>query len=175
MRYVAFLRGMNLGGRRLKNPELCAAFAQIGFSAVQAFLASGNVIFEADAHAEAVRARLEVGLQAQLGYPVPSIVHAADAVTAIAAHTPFAADADAERGKPQVIFIQDAPDTESAAQIRALQTDADWLEIDGRVIYWWPIGGLSETAFDMKALERITGTATVRTKNTVNRLARKLL
>ena len=31
MRFVAFLRGMNLGGRRIKNPELCAAVERIGF------------------------------------------------------------------------------------------------------------------------------------------------
>ena len=46
--YVAFLRGMNLGRRRIKNPELCAAFEDIGFTNVSAFLASGNVIFDAD-------------------------------------------------------------------------------------------------------------------------------
>ena len=47
-RYVAFLRGMNLGRRRIKNPELCAAFEGIGFTNVSAFLASGNVIFDTD-------------------------------------------------------------------------------------------------------------------------------
>ena len=41
-RYVAFLRGMNLGRRRIKNPELCAAFEDIGFTNVAAYLASGN-------------------------------------------------------------------------------------------------------------------------------------
>lgn len=171
MQYVAFLRGMNLGGRRISNPELCAAFEHIGFTAVQAFLASGNVIFEAQDGPDAVRARLEAGLLDQLGYAVPSVIRTAAEVNAIAAHAPFAADADAKRGKPQVIFIQDTP----APKVMALHTDADWLEIGAGVIYWWPIAGLNETRFDIKGLERITGTTTVRTKNMVDRLARKFL
>ena len=44
-RYVAFLRGMNLGSRRIKNDELRAEFEQLGFEDVATFRASGNVIF----------------------------------------------------------------------------------------------------------------------------------
>ena len=45
--YVAFLRGMNLGGRRIKNEELRAEFEALGFEEVATFRASGNVIFGA--------------------------------------------------------------------------------------------------------------------------------
>ena len=63
-RYVAFLRGMNLGRRRVKNPELCAAFEDIGFTNVSAFLASGNVIFDAeDPDPSAVSRSIEDGLR----------------------------------------------------------------------------------------------------------------
>ena len=43
---VAFLRGMNLGGRRISNTELVKAFEQAGFEGAAAFRASGNVVFE---------------------------------------------------------------------------------------------------------------------------------
>lgn len=63
-RYVAFLRGMNLGGRRIKNEELRLRFEELGFVDVATFRASGNVIFSADrAKPEAVVARLEEGLE----------------------------------------------------------------------------------------------------------------
>lgn len=175
MQYVAFLRGMNLGNRRIKNPELCACFTQIGFTAVQAFLASGNVVFESPDDAATVMRRLEAGLAEQLGYAVPSVIRTAAEVNAIAAQTAFAEKVDAQRGKPQVIFIKQAPTPEEAHQIEALSTNADWLEVDGAVIHWWPEGGLSDNSFNMKALEAITGTTTVRTRNTVNRLAKKFL
>jgi uncharacterized protein (DUF1697 family) len=46
--YVAFLRGMNVGGHRLSNGELRAHFAAMGFADVATFRASGNVVFAAD-------------------------------------------------------------------------------------------------------------------------------
>jgi uncharacterized protein (DUF1697 family) len=45
-RYVAFLRGINLGGRRIKNEELRRHFEEIGLEEVATFRASGNVIEE---------------------------------------------------------------------------------------------------------------------------------
>ena len=44
-RYVAFLRGMNLGGRRIKNDDLRRRFEGMGLEEVATFRASGNVIF----------------------------------------------------------------------------------------------------------------------------------
>ena len=44
-RCVAFLRGMNLGGRRIKNEQLRAEFEALGYADVGTFRASGNVLF----------------------------------------------------------------------------------------------------------------------------------
>ena len=55
-RYVAFLRGMNIGGRRIKNEELRREFEELGLSDVSCFRASGNVIFAADEDDEHIRA-----------------------------------------------------------------------------------------------------------------------
>jgi uncharacterized protein (DUF1697 family) len=57
-RYVAFLRGMNLGHRRITNAELCACLTSTGFAEVEAFLASGNLIFRAPSASSE-----EIGLQ----------------------------------------------------------------------------------------------------------------
>ena len=46
-RYVAFLRGMNLGKRRIKSSELVAHFEAMGLEDVATFRASGNVVFVA--------------------------------------------------------------------------------------------------------------------------------
>ena len=78
-RYVAFLRGMNLGRRRIKNGELCACFADMGFSSVAAFLASGNVIFDAALDDPAsLSARIESGLRQALHYDVPTFLRSAE-------------------------------------------------------------------------------------------------
>ena len=45
-RYVAFLRGINLGKRRPPMSELKRLFEELGFTNVATFIASGNVLFE---------------------------------------------------------------------------------------------------------------------------------
>lgn len=45
-RYAAFLRGINLGGRRLKMDELRRHFEAVDVENVSTFIASGNVVFD---------------------------------------------------------------------------------------------------------------------------------
>src|ERR1043166_7213535 len=49
-RYIAFLRGINVGGNKLiKMDALAAAFTAAGFLNVKTYIASGNVIFDSRA------------------------------------------------------------------------------------------------------------------------------
>ena len=65
-RYVAFLRGMNLGGRRITNDDLRAHFEALGCVEVATFRASGNVVFAVDDEKPAaLTERLEAGLGEQ--------------------------------------------------------------------------------------------------------------
>ncbi len=175
-RYVAFLRGMNLGRRRIKNPELCAAFEEIGFKNVSAFLASGNVTFEADDGDPAIVAQsIEDGLRTSLGWEVPTFLRTAEEVKAIAAYSPFqSVDIDA-RGKMQVVFMRRRIRENERDALMGLSTHEDMLEIDGDEIYWSPKGNFLDSQLDLKVVEGIVGSFTVRTKGTVERLAKRFL
>ncbi len=118
-RYVAFLRGMNLGGRRIKNDELRREFEVLGFADVACFRASGNVIFGAEEGDEVeLTSRIEAGLEESLGYEVPVFLRSADELRAIAASEPFEASlVAASKGKLQVAFLLDAAD-EGATESR---------------------------------------------------------
>ena len=175
-RYVAFLRGMNLGRRRIKNPELCAAFEDIGFTNVAAYLASGNVILDADeADPDVVAGSIEDGLRASLGYEVPTFLRSADEVRAIAGYAPFASVTAERTGKMQVAMVRDKVDESTRASILELSNDADLLEMVGRELYWWPKGNFLDSELDLKVVEGILGPVTIRTKGTVERLVKKFL
>ncbi len=70
--WVALLRGVNVGGITIRSAELKEMFAEsLGFGAVRAVLASGNVRFEAgDAPAERgeLKSRVEAALRERFGY-----------------------------------------------------------------------------------------------------------
>ncbi|MHC4925531.1 MAG: DUF1697 domain-containing protein, partial [Planctomycetota bacterium] len=113
MHHVAFLRGMNLGGRRLTNEELCEAFRDLGFEEVTAVLTSGNVIFRSEsAPTEELIERLQTGLREALGYEVPVFLRTAEEVATIAAARPFEEERGAAGGKLQVSLLADRPTTE---------------------------------------------------------------
>lgn len=117
-RYVAFLRGMNLGGRRIKNEELRAEFEQLGFADVATFRASGNVIFAADDESERALTRLiEGGLGEALDYEVPVYLRSCAEVAAIAAQEPFDAKlVEASNGKLQVSLLLEKPPRRTGRQ-----------------------------------------------------------
>ena len=64
-RYVALLRAVNVGGTgKLLMSELASMCSDAGFSCVETYIASGNVVFESDASAVEVKALLEARLRA---------------------------------------------------------------------------------------------------------------
>ena len=106
-RYVAFLRGMNLGGRRIKNDELRMRFEELELVEVSCFRASGNVLFASEERdEESVRRRLEAGLAKSLGYEVPVFLRNAAELKAVSRQEPFdPALVSASKGKFQIAFL----------------------------------------------------------------------
>jgi uncharacterized protein (DUF1697 family) len=175
-RHVAFLRGMNLGGRRITNDELRSHFEALGCARVATFRASGNVIFEKDEQPGRLTAWLEEGLADTLGYQVPVFLRSEADLLAIAAFEPFEAEVvDASNGKLQVVMLVKKPPTAAARKVLAMSTDADRLAIDGRQLYWLPEGGMSDSELDLKAIGAALGLTTIRTKGTIDQIAAKHL
>jgi uncharacterized protein (DUF1697 family) len=175
-RYVAFLRGMNLGNRRLKNPELKAEFERLGFEQVATFRASGNVGFEVGGRGgeAALTKKIEAGLADGLGYKVPVFLRSADEVAAIAAHQPFPAKAvEASKGKLQVSLLAKKPSAKARDAVLALAGEEDQLGFEGRELYWLPSGGTLESELDLKAIDKALGKDTRRTMGTIEQIAAK--
>jgi uncharacterized protein (DUF1697 family) len=174
-RYAAFLRGMNLGGRRITNNALRAHFEALGCAEVATFRASGNVIFAHEGEASAkLTMRLEEGLAELLGYEVPVFLRSAAQVLAISSHEPFEREhVEGAKGKLQVALLTQKPAAAKTTKALALSTDEDRLAIEGRELYWLPDGGLSESDLDLKALAAILGSTTIRTKGTIDQIAAK--
>jgi uncharacterized protein (DUF1697 family) len=178
-RYVAFLRGMNLGNRRIKNPELVAHFEAMGLEDVATFRASGNVVFvdPAGESESKLQKRLEAELDERLGYDVAVFLRSAEEVAAIAAREPFDAEAiaraAANRGKPQVVLLGRRPSAKARKAVEALRPADDLMVVEDRELHWLPAVGLSATEVDTKALDQALGKGTTRTAGTIEQIAAK--
>ena len=174
-RYVAFLRGMNLGKRRIKNEELRAEFEALGFEDVATFRASGNVIFSVGRSGEAALVeKIEKGLGEALGYEVTTFLRSIAEVAAIAAQEPFKPkQVERSKGKLQVLLLAKAPAASARRKVLALASDEDLLELEARELFWLPSAGTLESDLDLKAIDATLGKGTMRTKGTIDQIAAK--
>lgn len=172
LRYVAFLRGLNVGGHRVEMAELRGYFEELGLTNVESFIASGNIAFEADGGGDAaLERRIEAKLEQELGYEVATFVRTSRELAEIAAHDPFVHEPKRPGDTRHVTFLKGP----APPAVLALSNDEDVLRGHGRELYWLRRGGLSQTTIPEKELRRAwKGTpSTARNLNTVQKLAAK--
>lgn len=91
MQYVAFLRGINVGGNVLiKMNDLKAAFEAAGFKNVQTVLTSGNVLFESENRdPDVVTLKIESFLKKKWKKDISVFVRTVDELQKMVATRPF--------------------------------------------------------------------------------------
>jgi uncharacterized protein (DUF1697 family) len=176
-RHVAFLRAINVGGRRASRDQLTTCLDSLGFESVTTFRASGNLIFDAPRGSQAaLTKRIDVALTESLGYDVRAFLRTAAEVRAIAGFDPFPPKVvKASAGKLQVALLAKSPPTGARDEVLAMATDADKLAIHGRELYWLPSGGQMQTDLNLRALDKLLGENTRRTKRMIEEIAAKFL
>ena len=131
--WVAFLRGINLGRRQMRMAELRTGLEAAGFGAVKTILASGNVRFEADGTAAAIRERLETSISGQFGYKVEAIMRSGAELERLLAHHPFGRlDPAADLARHVLLFADELPPDLKLADRPG---DIEILRIDARELY----------------------------------------
>jgi uncharacterized protein (DUF1697 family) len=174
-KYAAFLRGINIGGRRVKNDALARCFESMGFEDVAVHIASGNVIFsDSRRSADKLTKLVEEGLERSLGFDVTTFLRTAAEMRALATFQPFPPElVAASDGKLQVALLLEKPPKDVQAQVLALETDLDRLTFGDRELYWLPSGRMSDSALNMRSIDKLLAPMTMRTKNTIDQIARK--
>jgi uncharacterized protein (DUF1697 family) len=92
MRYIAFLRGINVGGKNLiKMDELSGLFKRLGFTDVTTYIQSGNVLFNSDSGSiEQLVEQIETELQQIMGTTIPVMIRSVKALENLISQNPFA-------------------------------------------------------------------------------------
>lgn len=174
-KYIALLRAINVGGHNVKMQQLRALFEELGFTGVETFIASGNVIFATvDEDVAVLTERIERHLRQALGYEVATFLRAPGEIAAVARYQPFSEAALALAGALNVAFLYE-PLSEAAQQsLPAFTTEIDEFHTAGRELYWLCRVKQSDSTFSNAKFEKaLRIKATFRGINTVRRLAAK--
>ncbi len=174
-RYIAFLRAINVGGRTVKMEPLRDLFAGLGFSGVETFIASGNVIFDSKStDAAALEKRIAKRLESALGYAVAVFLRTDAELAAIAAYRPFNQSALKAATALNIAFLAGPLSAGAQEALMNLKTAIDDFHVHGREVYWLCRKKQSESTFSNAVFERITkGQATFRSASTVAKIAAK--
>jgi uncharacterized protein (DUF1697 family) len=106
-RYVALLRGINVGGKNLvAMADLRDAVAADGHTDVRTYIQSGNVLFTSDAPAASLEQRLEAALAARFGRPLPVLVRSRRQLAAVVTQAPPGFGTEPARYHSDVLFLK---------------------------------------------------------------------
>jgi uncharacterized protein (DUF1697 family) len=173
-RYIAFLRGINVGGHRVKMDQLRELFEGLKFANVSTFIASGNVIFESPVPDVAqIEQRIEERLKRSLGYEVCTFVRTPADLAVIAALCPFAAeDVQTPGHSLYVAFLREAPGPEAVRKLLAFRTPTDDFHAAGREFYWLCRGRFSDSPVSWPQVAKAMAMpSTMRNVTTIRKLA----
>lgn len=174
--HAAFLRGINLGRRRLTNDRLRSVVEDFGLRDVDTFIASGNVVFRHDgADRAGLALELEAHLLQALGFPVATFVRPFFRLASLATdHEVEAAEDDGFT--PHVLFVRSSDTgSQGAAQLQALAGGDDRFLPRGAEVIWLRRGRLSDAPALAAVLDRTFGGGehTMRKLNTLRRMVAK--
>jgi uncharacterized protein (DUF1697 family) len=174
-KHIAFLRAINVGGRNVKMNRLREIFELMGFSNVETFIASGNVIFESKSKDEdALVKKIEKGLNESLGFEVATFIRSDSELAAIANYQPFPQPKIDSATALNVAFLSAPLDDKSKESLMALKSDIDGFHVLRREVYWLCLKKQSESKFSNAVLEKtLNMKSTMRGINTIQKMSEK--
>lgn len=174
-RFIAFLRAINVGGHTVKMEVLRQHFESLGFTRVETFIASGNVIFEATARNTAtLEKKIADQLHQALGYDVATFIRTETELARLAAYQPFRPAALQAAAALNIAFLAQPPVAPAIRRLMAVRTEIDDFAVHEREVYWLCRKKQSESTFSNALLEKTLGQpSTLRGINTVHKLAAK--
>jgi uncharacterized protein (DUF1697 family) len=137
-RHVALLRGINVGGNNLiKMADLKACFSDLGFSDVETYIASGNVIFTAKPGPRAKLVKtIEAGLDRAFGYESRVVVVSADELALVVDEAPEGFGKEPKKYRYDVLFVKEPLVAREAVKLVPVKEGVDVIAAGKHALYF---------------------------------------
>jgi uncharacterized protein (DUF1697 family) len=170
--HVAFLRGINVGGKnKLPMKDLSAIFVAAGCSDVETYIQSGNVICKTPpTRATKLPAEVTGAILERFGYRIPVVMRTADELRDVKGRNPFLA-AGVDEDALHVAFLADAPSAAQVAALDARRSPPDEFVVRGREIFLHLPNGVARSKLTNAYFDgKLATTSTLRNWRTLMKL-----
>ena len=135
-RYVALLRGINVGGKNLVSmPALKACFESGGFAGVATYIQSGNVLFETARGKRDLASEIEAMLLRDFGLPLVVVLRSHTQLAAIVGGAPKGFGKQPDRYLSDVVFLKEPLRAHAAIKDIPARERVDTVFAGNRVLY----------------------------------------
>lgn len=173
MRYIALLRGINVGGNnKVSMPELKACFAGLGFSNITTYINSGNVIFESDDYSKASLVKqCEQAIERQFGFHIICAVITADELRNALTHAPDWWGKDPMAKHNALFIITPATADDVMRAVGEAKPEYEQIAAVEPIIFWTaPLKTFSRTRYSSIVGTKAYKSVTIRNYNTTQKL-----
>jgi uncharacterized protein (DUF1697 family) len=164
--YVALLRSVNVGGRKMSMAALRELCESLGHTDVSTYIQSGNLLFSAK---RTVTPRtLEAAIEKEFGYAAPVVLRTAADLAAVVKANPFPR---VDRSKLHVGFMATKPTGAAVKKIDAAPFEPEEVAVRGGEVYFHLPSGMGRAKLPLYVGRQLKIPTTVRNWNTVTKLA----
>ena len=174
-RYVALLRGINVGGKNLiRMPALQACFVDHGFEEVSTYIQSGNVVFSA---ARASRATLTAEIESMLRtsfahYDASVVLRSASQMRSVVEDAPPGFGGEPQQYRYDVIFLKSPLTAAAALRDVPVKDGVDSVAAGRDVLYHWRLTSrATQSRLSRVVAMPVYQQMTIRNWNTTTKLA----
>ena len=170
-RHVVLLRGINIGSRnRVSMPALREALEEAGFTDVQTYLQSGNIVVETRAKPETVRKNVEELIEQRFGLEIAVVVRTRAELAAVVKRNPHARVATNPKAY-QVTFLEKKLPAKTVRELEEAAAPDERVVVSGREVYAWHPSTIARSKLWTKLAGKSLGVdATSRNWSTVEAL-----
>ena len=173
MKYVAFLRGINVGGHnKIKMVTLREMFAALGYKNVKTYINSGNVIFETiEADDNVLAAKIERAIQAEFSLNIKVMVRTTSEIEGIIKNNPF--DGQFTNDKDlHVLFLDEELPEDKRQLLLSNNNENEQFAVRNREIFCLLRVGVLDSLLGKDYIgKKLKTPATARNWRTVNKIA----
>jgi uncharacterized protein (DUF1697 family) len=157
---LALLRAVNVGGRTVPMAQLRALCEGLGWTKVETYIQSGNVVFAADGKGPELEEALEAAVREHFRLEVPALVRSAAQWSRLAAANPMREAAEREPNRLQLL-VSKRPLAEGAAErLRERARDRERVEEAGGALWFHFPQGVAGSKLTPALIDKAAGSPT---------------